>query len=156
MPSLVGKHIQAMNTHIYESIESIVNLYWPTVWNKKLLYADDQEDILSFLSAFNGIVAKNLIEQVDDYNLLEKVKQDMMALYEKEQEKSWFHWFSSTKEMILSNNDLLPKTKEANFLRQHVTDIRTNLLLELHLQFMDFFTRIQSDIIEQFVIYYQD
>lgn len=156
MPSLIGKHIQVMNTNVYESIESIVNLYWPTVWDKRLLYADNQEEILSFLSAFNGIVAKKLIDQVDEYNLLEKIKQDMMALYEKEQE-SWFHWFSSTKEMLLSNDDSWPTTEqEPNFLRQHVTDIRTSLLMELHIQFMDLFTRIQSDIIEQFFIYYQD
>lgn len=156
MPSLIGKHIQVMNTNTYESIESIVNLYWPTVWDKRLLYADNQEEILSFLSALNGIVAKKLIDQVDEYNLLEKIKQDMMALYEKEQEP-WFHWFSSTKEMLLSNDDSWSATEqEPNFLRQHVTDIRTSLLMELHIQFMDFFTRIQSDIIEQFLIDYQD
>ncbi|KAK4512648.1 uncharacterized protein ATC70_003352 [Mucor velutinosus] len=152
MPSLIGKHIQAMNTHVYESIEPIVKNHWPTVWDKKLLYADDQEEILSFLSSLNGIVAKKLMDQVDNYSLLEKIKQDMVALYEREQERSWFHWLSSTKKIVLSFEDTVAE-EDANFLRQHATDIRTSLLMELHIQFMDFFTRIQSDIIEQLVIY---
>lgn len=152
MPALVGKHIQAMNTHVYESIEPIVNILWPAVWDKKLLYADNQEEILSFLSSLNGIVAKKLVDQVDNYDLLEKVKQDMVALYDREQEQSWFRWLSNTKKIVLSLEDTVTE-EDANFLRQHITDIRTSLLMELHIQFMDFFTRIQSDIIDQFVMY---
>ncbi|KAL9558063.1 hypothetical protein MBANPS3_001086 [Mucor bainieri] len=152
MPSLIGKHIQAMNTQIYEAIEPIVKSHWSAVWDKQLLYTDDQEEILSFLSSLNGIVAKKLMDQVGAFDLLEKVKQDMVALYEKEQEQSWFHWFSSTKKIVLSFEDTVAE-EDANFLRQHVTDIRTSLLMELHIQFMDFFTRVQSDIIEQLVIY---
>ncbi|KAG1116727.1 hypothetical protein G6F42_013623 [Rhizopus arrhizus] len=152
MPALVGKHIQAMNTHVYESIEPIVNSHWSAVWDKKLLYADDQEEILSFLSSLNGFVAKKLVDQVDNYNLLEKVKQDMVALYDREQEQSWFRWLSNTKKIVLSLEDTVTE-EDANFLRQHITDIRTSLMMELHIQFMDFFTRIQSDIIDQFVMY---
>lgn len=153
MPSLIGKHIQAMNTHVYESIDPIVKHHWPAVWDKKLLYADGQEEILSFLSSLNGVVAKQLMDQMDAYDLLERVKQDMVALYEREQAQSWFRWFAHVKKTVVLSFEDTVAEEDANFLRQHVTDIRTSLLMELHVQFMDFFTRIQSDIIEQFAIY---
>ncbi|CEP09014.1 hypothetical protein [Parasitella parasitica] len=152
MPSLIGKHIQAMNANVYASLEPIVNSYWSTLWDNKLLYASNQEEILSFLSSLNRVVAKKLIDQVDNYHLLEKIKQDMVSLY---QEKPWVGWFFSTKTIVLSFGDDVTD-QDSEFLRQHVADTRTSLLMELHIQFMDFFTRIQTDIAENFVIYNED
>ncbi|KAI8639709.1 hypothetical protein BD408DRAFT_434924 [Parasitella parasitica] len=149
MPSLIGKHIQAMNANVYASIESIVKSHWPILWESKLLHTSNQEEILSFLSSLNSIVARKLKDQVDSYHLLDKIKQDMVPLY---RETSWYSWFGSTKTIVLSLGDNVNE-QDLDFLRQHVADIGANLLMELHTQFMDFFTRIRSDIVEQSVIY---
>lgn len=167
MPSIIGKHVQAMNTKVYDSIENTLTLYWHTIWDPKLLLSESESEdlILSFLSSFNSIVAKSLMDQIEEYQLLQQIRYDVLNVdvknnNEKEEEVSSFfadwikgpidHLFSTTKK---------PKQQtiielEDDFLRQHLTDIRTNLLMELHIQFMDFFARVQTDIIEQLSTYY--
>lgn len=168
MPSIIGKHVQAMNTKVYESIENIITLYWHTIWDPKLLTKhtniDNQEEhILSFLSSFNGIIAKNLMNEIEEYELLLKIKSDVLDLsdtieQQKEEQESLFvfDWFKSTFNTLFSSAKTTRIELEDDFLRQHLTDIRTSLLMELHIQFMDFFTRIQTDIIEQLSAYYDE
>jgi hypothetical protein len=172
MPSIIGKHIQAMNAKIFNSIEPSIKLFWRTVWDPKLLSTDDQgqEHIMSFLSSFNGIIAKKLMDQMDEYNLLKHIRHDLISigaldLEVEELRKScndmpWFQWclFKLLPSKLAKTK--LTKTKiadlETDFLRQHLSDIRTSLLMELHIQFMDFYVRIQSDIIDTLSLYYND
>lgn len=176
MPTIIGKHVQAMNAKVYQSIENIITLHWHTIWNPRLLTrsTDQEELIMSFLSSFNGIVAKKLIEEIDSYELLEMVKMDLMNHCILDEGVTFVE--SNTKLAILySTYDFLKKyaldlflgqpnpvmksrfsvsALQVDFLRQHLSELRTNLLMELHLQFMDFFTLVQSDILEQLSAYY--
>lgn len=162
MPSIIGKHVQAMNTKVYDSIENTLTLYWHTIWDPKLLSEseDDVEDhILSFLSSFNSIVAKSLMDQIEEYQLLQQIRYDVLNVDVDNEEQavvvSFFDWIKSPIDNLFSTKK--PKQTielEDDFLRQHLTDIRTNLLMELHIQFMDFFARVQTDIIEQLSTYY--
>lgn len=162
MPSIIGKHVQAMNTKVYDSIENTLTLYWHTIWDPKLLSEseDDAEDhILSFLSSFNSIVGKSLMDQIEEYQLLQQIRYDVLNVDVDNEEQavvvSFFDWIKSPIDNLFSTKK--PKQTielEDDFLRQHLTDIRTNLLMELHIQFMDFFARVQTDIIEQLSTYY--
>lgn len=159
MPSIIGKHVQALNTKVYDSIENTLTLYWHTIWDPKLLSQaeDAEEHILSFLSSFNSIVAKSLMDQIEEYQLLQQIRYDVLNLNINNEESlvSFFDWIKNPFDSLFSTKK--PKQMmelEDDFLRQHLTDIRTSLLMELHIQFMDFFARVQSDIIEQLSAYY--
>ncbi|KAI9480355.1 MAG: hypothetical protein EXX96DRAFT_562283 [Benjaminiella poitrasii] len=176
MPSIIGKHIQIMNNNIYSSIEPVIKLHWRSIWDPKIIKANDEEETLSFLSTFNGIVAKRLMDEMDNFDLLDKIKDDLVqvsstnedAIGEKKQTNSLLsicEWMKTqvvklvaTKTQTSSDNTVAatPDLLEVDFLRQHLSDIRTSLLMELHVQFMDFFAKIQADIIDQLAIYYDD
>ncbi|KAI7894599.1 uncharacterized protein EV154DRAFT_414833 [Mucor mucedo] len=161
MPIIIGRHVQQMNAKVYQSIENIVTLYWHTIWDPKLLTHDAQQEdlILSFLSSFNGIVAKKLIEEIDDYELLEIIKSDIINTSAEQlldestivaSAYSWLtQWFKFPSNSAFRKSDL-----EVDFLRHYLSEIRTNLLMELHIQFMDFFSKIETDIFDQLSSYY--
>lgn len=180
MPSIIGKHVQEMNAQVYQSIENIITLYWHTIWDPRLLSKKSQdqeqeEHIMSFLSAFNGIVAKKLMEKIDEYDLIQEIKGDLLDLksfeskqFQHEQEVAeltWFDWLviCCKSFFLTTTTDKTPTTVttknkyfdlETDFLHEYLSDMRTGLLMELHIQFMDFFTRIQTDIVDQLSIYY--
>ncbi|CAO3666489.1 unnamed protein product [Rhizopus microsporus] len=134
MPVIIGKRIHEMNTEIYKSVESIVLLYWNT--------ADTS------FSSLNAMIAQELIERIDDYDLLNRVKQDILA-YDSTSPflSSWVkHWITSffSNRIVLNHDE---EQIEYNFLRQHVSNIKADLLLNLHAQFMDLYTKIQDGII---------
>jgi HPt (histidine-containing phosphotransfer) domain-containing protein len=185
MPSIIGKHVQKMNDQVYQSIENIITLYWHTIWDPRLLAKKDgqEEHILSFLSGFNGIVAKKLMDKIDEYDLIGEIKADIISSSsafiktvseeeDDEEEISLFSWlnnsmmdlFTSATHALsrssatgsLSSKSKLATNLETDFLREYLSDIRTSLLMELHIQFMDFFTRIQTDIVDQLSIYYDE
>ncbi|KAI9357880.1 hypothetical protein BD770DRAFT_364863 [Pilaira anomala] len=160
MPTIIGKHVQAMNAKVYQSIENIITLHWHTIWNPRLLTrsTDQEELIMSFLSSFNGIVAKKLIEEIDSYELLEMVKMDLMnhCILDEGVVSVKSNTIQKKMAILYSTYDFLKNVSalQVDFLRQHVSELRTNLLMELHVQFMDFFTLVQSDILEQLSAYY--
>ncbi|KAI8081131.1 hypothetical protein BDF21DRAFT_339408 [Thamnidium elegans] len=168
MPTLIGKHVQAMNSKVYLAVENIITLHWHTIWNPRLLtHGDEQEElIMSFLSSFNGIVAKKIIEEIDNYEMLEMIKMDLLNTSLLNQApttgsdmdvvSSTFNWIKNyaldlfrTPNVQYTSSDL-----EVDFLRSHLSELRTNLLMELHVQFMNFFVMVQSDILEQLSAYY--
>lgn len=169
MPTIIGKHVQAMNSKVYLAVENIITLHWHTIWNPRLLThgAEQEELIMSFLSSFNGIVAKKIIEEIDNYEMLEMIKMDLMNTSILNQTPATagnnmdivFSTFNCIKKYALdlfrtpvvqyTSSDL-----EVDFLRGHLSELRTNLLMELHVQFMDFFVMVQSDILEQLSAYY--
>ncbi|CEI90374.1 hypothetical protein RMCBS344292_04700 [Rhizopus microsporus] len=134
MPVIIGKRIHEMNTEIYKSVESIVSLYWTTIDTS--------------FSSLNAIIAQELIERIDDYDLLNRVKQDILAYDSTSSSllswvKRWITNFFSNR--IVLNHD--EEQIEYNFLKQHVSNIKADLLLNLHAQFMDLYTKIQDGII---------
>ena len=158
MPAIIGKHVQALNTKVYESVEEAITLQWHTIWNPNVLTrtSDQEEQVLSFLSSFNTIVAKDLMNQIEDYDLLQKVKTDLSSVSPLViEEESTLNWLKNTMNGFLSQKEQTFDFTD-DFLRQHITDIRTGLLIELHIQFMSFFTKIQTDIIELLTIYYDE
>lgn len=166
MPNIIGKHIQEMNSKVHQTIENIVTLYWHTIWDPKLLThnAQQEELILSFLSSFNGIVAKKLIETIDEYELIEMIKSDLINVSSAEEitplgsatvVSSAYSWLKNLFKTPTNTVTTFRKSDlETDFLRQYLSEIRTSLLMELHIQFMDFFTKIQADILEQLSAYY--
>lgn len=162
MPIIIGKHVQLMNAKVYQSIENIVTLYWHTIWDPKLLTHDTQQEdlILSFLSSFNGIVAKKLIEEIDDYELLDLIKSDIInTSAEQVSEESTivasaYSWLTQWFQFPSSSGVFRKSDLEVDFLRHYLAEIRTNLLMELHMQFMDFFSKIETDIFDQLSSYY--
>ncbi|CEG73535.1 hypothetical protein RMATCC62417_08896 [Rhizopus microsporus] len=134
MPVIIGKRIHEMNTEIYKSVESIVSLYWTTIDTS--------------FSSLNAMIAQELIERIDDYDLLNRVKQDILAYDSTSSSllswvKRWITNFFSNR--IVLNHD--EEQIEYNFLKQHVSNIKADLLLNLHAQFMDLYTKIQDGII---------
>lgn len=163
MPSIIGKHIQQMNANIFQSIEQVITIHWSTFWDSKMLEADQDDMLLSFLSSFNGIVAKRLMDEMDTYDLLEKIKRDVLSIPDAlpAPPSSWMHTFKNEIYTIwnsltnmTSQQQGLTSDMEIDFLRQHLANIRTSLLMELHTQFMDFYSRIQADILDQLSAYY--
>lgn len=170
MPSIIGKHVQAMNAKVFNSVEPSIKLFWRTIWDPKMLSVDhqSQEHIMSFLASFNGIIAKKLMDQMDDYNLLKRIRQELISIsasdMEEEQlekdcsDRIWIGWCVSKLLPSRLVATKLTKTNiagsQSNFLGEHLSDLRTNLLMELHIQFMDFYVRIQSDIIDTLSLYY--
>jgi hypothetical protein len=137
MPMIIGRHVHGMNAKIYQSIEPTIKLYWHTVSND--------------LSSLNGIFAQELLEEIDNYDLLNKVRQDINAI--SSSSSSWMkHWIINlfSNRIIILDHEML----ELDFLRDYISNIKTSLLLELHLQFMDFYTKMQTDMIDQLSDYY--
>ncbi|CEG76508.1 hypothetical protein RMATCC62417_11398 [Rhizopus microsporus] len=133
MPVIIGKRIHEMNAEIYKSVESIVSLYWNTVDTS--------------FSSLNAMIAQELIERIDDYDLLNRVKQDILAYDSTSSLSSWIKhritsFFSSR---IVPSHD--EEQFECNFLKQHLSNVKADLLLDLHAQFMDLYTKIQDGII---------
>ncbi|KAG1447472.1 hypothetical protein G6F56_009250 [Rhizopus delemar] len=124
MPVIIGKHIHEMNLRIYQSIQPTIDHYWSIVYNQET----------QPLSSLNGIIAQHLMDQIDAYNLLGKIKQDLDQIASASYRDLFFRWFREPEEL--------------DFLSQHVSDIKTSLLLELHIQLMDFLTRIQVETME--------
>lgn len=137
MPVIIGKRIHEMNTEIYKSVESTVSFYWNTV------------DKDAPFSSLNAIIAQGLIERIDDYDLLGRVKQDILAYASTS--SSWArHWITSffSNRLVLSNEEQQQQQQlEYNFLKQHLSNVKASLLLELHVHFMDLYTKIQDGII---------
>lgn len=134
MPVIIGKRIHEMNTEIYKSVESIVSLYWNTIDTS--------------FSSLNAMIAQELIERIDDYDLLNRVKQDILA-YDSTS-SSLLSWVKRWITNFFSNRIVLSYDEEQieyNFLKQHVSNIKADLLLNLHAQFMDLYTKIQDGII---------
>jgi hypothetical protein len=102
------------------------------------------------------------MDEMDNYNLLDQIQQDVLAvtpappslpLTWMQELKQQIHsiWNSFTK---MSNQPQTASDMEIDFLRQHLANVRTSLLMELHTQFMDFYSRIQADILDQLSTYY--
>jgi hypothetical protein len=167
MPSIIGKHIQAMNAEVFNSIEPTIKLFWRTIWDPNMLSVEEQNEdyIMSFLSSFNGVIAKKLMDQMDDYHLLEHITHDLVSIgalgMDTEQGCNDILWRCLFKKLpSRQTTTKLTKIKladlETDFLRQHLSDLRTSLLMSLHVQFMDFYVRIQSDIMDTLSLYYND
>ncbi|KAI8098284.1 uncharacterized protein B0P05DRAFT_521252 [Gilbertella persicaria] len=171
IPAMIGKHVQAMNTKVCESVEPTIQRYWKTLWtipNNELL-EDKQDQIISLLSSLNGMMASRLIDRMDNYMFIDRVKQDvvdMVASYSpvpcKQITKTRFSWFFdwvplfSECDRMLITKQLKNSDMELDFLRQHLSELKTNLLMKLHIQFIDFYARIQTDIIDQLADYYDE
>lgn len=175
MPSIIGKHIQQMNTKLFKSVEEVITIHWSTFWDIRILEENQEDLMLSFLTSFNGIVAKKLMDGMDNYDLLEKIKDDIMSITTAEESDlpatsvlpSWLQTLKHDIRSVLlwlwedngctgktSNKNTASSDMEIDFLRQHLANIRASLLMELHTQFMDFYSRLQADILDQLSTYY--
>jgi hypothetical protein len=141
MPSVIGKHIEKMNKELYGLVENAVTASWKTSWHPHLL--QDKNKLLTFLSSVNTFVAKTFIEALYQYQLLEKIKQDIEQLDNDISMTAWVKQKLST--LFNTSKNRLPDM-EIDFLRQHLCNIRSNVLTELDVQFVDFFAMIQADI----------
>ncbi|CAO3693644.1 unnamed protein product [Rhizopus stolonifer] len=129
MPSIIGKHIHIMNSEIYASVQPLIEQYWRTG-----------------LISLNGILVQELIEKMDDYDLLEKIKQDTLNFGGTF--LGWKYWiwqWMSNRSLISKNNSPLP----ADFLKEYLLEMKAGLLLDFHLEFNDFYNKIQNDVLEE-------
>ncbi|KAI8337823.1 hypothetical protein EDC96DRAFT_469205 [Choanephora cucurbitarum] len=164
IPTIISKHVQSMNAHIYESIDPIIQRHWKTLWENRLLEPSRIETELSYLlSSLNSILATQLIEQMDAYQLVERVQQDIRMMIQGTEVESmshrWLSWLSHPLLVVSRSYQAQSKPwahQEVDFLRQHLADLRVQLLMELHLQFVDLFSRMKADIIEQLNEYYDE
>lgn len=124
---------------MYLLTEISVTVLWNSLWHSDMI--KEKEKLLSFLSSVNTFVAKNLIEAMTDYQLLEQIKQDL-------DEEYTTSGFSHHRNPILKT-DTTTSSIEIDFLRQYLCDVRSNLLTELDVQFMGFFSTLQQDLIDQ-------
>ncbi|KAI8971439.1 hypothetical protein BDF20DRAFT_825570 [Mycotypha africana] len=162
MPAIIGKHIQKMNAQVYSAVEPSITLVWNSIWDPRILDGDHDGRTLNFLSSFNGVVAKNLIEQIDKYQLAEKVKSDLAAA---DNDASWAarakrHLLSFISSPSHSSDRVMTKAQDMDadafvpelsqdFLSEHISTIRTSLLKQMQSNFMKFYKRVQSDIVDQ-------
>ncbi|KAG0936580.1 hypothetical protein G6F32_010055 [Rhizopus arrhizus] len=136
MPVIIGKQIHDMNAELYQSVESFVNSHWQAMSHK---------DRKVSLTELNSLLAQDVIEKIDEYNFLHKIKRDILAVPSGPfWNNHWlFQWFSNR--VVFIEEDAI----ELDFLRQHLSNIKTGLLLEFQVQFMDFYSRMKDDAFDQ-------
>ncbi|KAI9283157.1 hypothetical protein BY458DRAFT_448516 [Sporodiniella umbellata] len=128
MPAIIGQHIHTMNNKVYDSVYTIITRHWSSL---------REQDVTLKLMYLNSLLAQELIEVIDQYNLLEKVKQDTLRFH-RSYRFSWplFQW--PPKWLVTQNSRAL----ELDFLSKYLSEIKAGLLLDLHSEFIPFLTRI--------------
>ncbi|KAI7902152.1 uncharacterized protein BX663DRAFT_436055 [Cokeromyces recurvatus] len=144
MPAIVGRYIQMMNDHIFYSIEPTIKLHWNL---------SDKEDIQTFLFTLNDIVIKTLLNDMNQFHLLDKVRNELMILSTNHNEKvsmtvyEWIKYRLLQKNWISTSTVTVSDIVELEFLKHYLNEIRTRLLIESNSQFIDFYTRLRYDLI---------
>ncbi|KAI8373278.1 hypothetical protein BD560DRAFT_350805 [Blakeslea trispora] len=174
IPSIISKHVQTMNAQVYESIHSTIQRHWKTLWEDAFSSPDTAEPGLSnLLSSFNSILATKLVDQMDEYMLVERVQESIRTMIQDTTQATLLQSWSSrlprpfsflptlyptqkTTTITFQLNPSISQEIDIDFLRQHVAGLRISLLTELHLQFMNLSLRMKTDVIEQLNNYYNE
>ncbi|KAI8889374.1 hypothetical protein K501DRAFT_329172 [Backusella circina FSU 941] len=159
LPSIIGKNIHEMNAHIYSLIQSLVLKNWHSIGLSDMV-SSEKSDTISFMTSFNSAMAKSLLNEIRGYNLEEKIKQDASSLVPVPLSsmislasshpgylsqilhniKSSISHFSS--KTASPTGSLL----DGDFLTKYISDMGIDLLIELHIQFYDFYSQVKADL----------
>jgi hypothetical protein len=129
-----------------------------------MVYSKNNDDTISFMTSFNSAMAKSLLDEIREYDLEAKIKQDACSLVPVPL-SSMIALASShpgyISQIIHNIKSIIPHfsskatapvgtSLNGDFLTKYISDMEIDLLIELHVQFYDFYTQIKADLQQPF------
>ncbi|KAL0078636.1 hypothetical protein J3Q64DRAFT_1851960 [Phycomyces blakesleeanus] len=175
MPGFVAKHINQINTRLYAAVEPSVNEFLPQLWPD---YAQTNQmtdldaktihpEIASSLYSLNQAIGSRLMEITTEYNLSEKIVDDMNLCnaHSQTETASTDLWMYVAKLMAFPRlfRDQLPNprlaeesrlassfsdTNNGSFIDIHLKSVYSSLWFEFDNRMNDLFSTIQRDLVD--------
>ncbi|KAI9022198.1 hypothetical protein CLU79DRAFT_751613 [Phycomyces nitens] len=175
MPGFVAKHINQINTRLYAAVEPSVNEFLPQLWpdyaqTNQMTKSDAKTirpEISSSLYSLNQAIGSRLMDITTEYNLSEKIVQDMNVCnaHSQTEAASTDLWMYVSKLMAFPRlfRDQIPNprlsgesrlgssfddTENGSFIDIHLKSVYSSLWFEFDNRMNDLFSTIQRDLVD--------
>ncbi|KAI9360654.1 hypothetical protein BD770DRAFT_441966 [Pilaira anomala] len=165
MPGMIANQIHELSNQIYARIESVVLNKWKksdTYYREIIVNSIDKglweqdilDDLIQSIEMLNMNIADHIVEAIDEFNMLGKLKQSLkhcQDIFSERTEQDHVStslseslWKAVLVSLHLSNPN--PEPKKTGFMGKYVFDLRTDLQSEMYSRVYELATGIFEDL----------